>query len=135
MFGRTLTSAFWGVVADRYGRKPVIIFGTSVVYVCLILIELFTFRFPSFQYQCVYIYFRVWFEFRVVFNTLFGLSTNFWMAVITRFLLGSLNGLLGQIKVFCYTIKYRVSSVILLAYLPFMFRHMLLRFFVKNIKH
>nr|XP_025884723.1 protein ZINC INDUCED FACILITATOR 1-like [Solanum lycopersicum] len=32
MFGRTLTSAFWGVVADCYGRKPVIIFGTSIVY-------------------------------------------------------------------------------------------------------
>ncbi|KAL3349318.1 hypothetical protein AABB24_022450 [Solanum stoloniferum] len=67
MFGRSLTSAFWGVVADRYGRKPVIIFGTSIV---------------------------------VVFNTLFGLSTNFWMAVVTRFLLGSLNGLLGPIKAY-----------------------------------
>lgn len=33
MFGRALTSAFWGVVADRYGRKPVIIFGTFTVYV------------------------------------------------------------------------------------------------------
>ncbi|XP_069149139.1 protein ZINC INDUCED FACILITATOR-LIKE 1-like [Solanum lycopersicum] len=67
MFGRTLTSAFWGVVADCYGRKPVIIFGTSIV---------------------------------VVFNTLFGLSTNFWMAVVTRFLLGNLNGLLGPIKAY-----------------------------------
>ncbi|XP_060218275.1 protein ZINC INDUCED FACILITATOR-LIKE 1-like [Lycium barbarum] len=67
MFGRALTSAFWGVVADRYGRKPVIIFGTFIV---------------------------------VVFNTLFGLSINFWMAVITRFLLGSLNGLLGPIKAY-----------------------------------
>jgi len=37
--------------------------------------------------------------FRVVFNTLFGLSMNFWMAISTRFLLGSLNGLLGPIKV------------------------------------
>ncbi|XP_054795512.1 protein ZINC INDUCED FACILITATOR-LIKE 1-like isoform X1 [Prosopis cineraria] len=36
----------------------------------------------------------------VVFNTLFGLSTSFWMAVITRFLLGSLNGSLGTIKAF-----------------------------------
>ncbi|XP_054815016.1 protein ZINC INDUCED FACILITATOR 1-like isoform X2 [Prosopis cineraria] len=35
----------------------------------------------------------------VVFNTLFGLSTSFWMAVSTRFLLGSLNGSLGPIKV------------------------------------
>ncbi|KAJ0047109.1 hypothetical protein Pint_05497 [Pistacia integerrima] len=35
----------------------------------------------------------------VIFNTLFGLSIHFWMAIITRFLLGSLNGLLGPIKV------------------------------------
>ncbi|CAN1780320.1 Protein ZINC INDUCED FACILITATOR-LIKE 1 [Linum perenne] len=67
MFGRALTSVFWGLVADRYGRKPVILFGTSSV---------------------------------VVFNILFGLSTNFWMAVISRFLLGSLNGLLGPIKAY-----------------------------------
>lgn len=25
MIGRALTSVFWGVVADRYGRKPVIL--------------------------------------------------------------------------------------------------------------
>ncbi|XP_065869573.1 protein ZINC INDUCED FACILITATOR-LIKE 1 [Euphorbia lathyris] len=67
MLGRALTSVFWGLVADRYGRKPVIIFGTLSV---------------------------------VIFNTLFGLSVNFWMAVITRFLLGSLNGLLGPIKAY-----------------------------------
>ncbi|KAK3034705.1 hypothetical protein RJ639_032466, partial [Escallonia herrerae] len=67
MLGRALTSFFWGLVADRYGRKPVIIIGTSAV---------------------------------VIFNTLFGLSTNFWMAICTRFLLGSLNGLLGPIKAY-----------------------------------
>ncbi|KAK2634536.1 hypothetical protein Ddye_029328 [Dipteronia dyeriana] len=67
MLGRALTSVLWGIVADRYGRKPVIIIGTSTV---------------------------------VIFNTLFGLSVNFWMAVITRFLLGSLNGLLGPIKAY-----------------------------------
>ncbi|XP_009608804.1 protein ZINC INDUCED FACILITATOR-LIKE 1-like [Nicotiana tomentosiformis] len=67
MLGRALTSVFWGLVADRYGRKPVIIFGTFVV---------------------------------VIFNTLFGLSVNFWMAIITRFLLGSLNGLIGPIKAY-----------------------------------
>ncbi|KAI0498227.1 hypothetical protein KFK09_021468 [Dendrobium nobile] len=33
MFGRTLTSVFWGVVADRYGRKPVII--TSILAVII----------------------------------------------------------------------------------------------------
>nr|GEW45307.1 protein zinc induced facilitator-like 1-like isoform X2 [Tanacetum cinerariifolium] len=67
MVGRAITSIFWGVVADRYGRKPVIILGTSTV---------------------------------VVFNTLFGFSVNYWMAIITRFLLGFLNGLLGPIKAY-----------------------------------
>jgi len=36
----------------------------------------------------------------VIFNTLFGLSTNLWMAVSMRFLLGCLNGLLGPIKAY-----------------------------------
>ncbi|KAI7998074.1 Protein ZINC INDUCED FACILITATOR-LIKE 1 [Camellia lanceoleosa] len=67
MFGRALTSVLWGMVADRYGRKPVIMFGTISV---------------------------------VVFNTLFGLSTNFWMAVCTRFLLGSLCGILGPMRAY-----------------------------------
>ncbi|RID73364.1 hypothetical protein BRARA_B00517 [Brassica rapa] len=51
MVGRTLTSVIWGIVADRYGRKPVILIGIASV---------------------------------VIFNTLFGLSVNFWMAIITR---------------------------------------------------
>ncbi|CAH9086948.1 unnamed protein product [Cuscuta europaea] len=67
MIGRAVTSLFWGLIADRYGRKPVILFGTISV---------------------------------VIFNTLFGFSVNFWMAIITRFLLGSLNGLLGPIKAY-----------------------------------
>ncbi|PKU70126.1 protein ZINC INDUCED FACILITATOR-LIKE 1 isoform X1 [Dendrobium catenatum] len=67
MLGRALTSVFWGIIADRYGRKPVIVIG---------LIAL------------------------VIFNTLFGLSTSYWMAIVTRFLLGSLNGLLGPIKAY-----------------------------------
>ncbi|KAJ4720470.1 zinc induced facilitator-like 1 [Melia azedarach] len=67
MVGRALTSVFWGMIADRYGRKPVIIIGTTTV---------------------------------VIFNTLFGLSVNFWMALITRFLLGSLNGTLAPIKAY-----------------------------------
>ncbi|XP_061338515.1 protein ZINC INDUCED FACILITATOR-LIKE 1-like isoform X2 [Gastrolobium bilobum] len=67
MLGRSLTSIFWGIVADRYGRKPVIIIGVISV---------------------------------VIFNTLFGLSTSFWMAVITRFFLGCLNGVLGPVKAY-----------------------------------
>jgi len=31
MLGRCLTSVLWGVVADRYGRKPVIVIGVVVV--------------------------------------------------------------------------------------------------------
>ncbi|KAK9067477.1 hypothetical protein SSX86_014807 [Deinandra increscens subsp. villosa] len=67
MIGRALTSVLWGVFADRYGRKPVILLGTSTV---------------------------------VIFNTLFGFSVNYWMAIITRFLLGFLNGLLGVIRAY-----------------------------------
>ncbi|KAK9265536.1 hypothetical protein L1049_001719 [Liquidambar formosana] len=67
MFGRALTSVLWGMVADRYGRKPVIMMGTIMV---------------------------------AIFNTLFGLSTNFWMAVTTRFLLGSLCGVLGPMRAY-----------------------------------
>ena len=37
--------------------------------------------------------------FRIVFNTLFGLSTTYWMAIVTRGLLGLLCGILGPIKV------------------------------------
>ncbi|XP_051147281.1 protein ZINC INDUCED FACILITATOR-LIKE 1-like isoform X2 [Andrographis paniculata] len=67
MLGRALTSVIWGAIADRYGRKLVIIVGCAAV---------------------------------VVFNTLFGLSVNFWMALVSRFLLGCLNGLLGPIKAY-----------------------------------
>ncbi|KAK9912332.1 hypothetical protein M0R45_036200 [Rubus argutus] len=67
MLGRALTSVFWGIMADRYGRKPVIIIGIIAV---------------------------------IIFNTLFGLSVNYWMAITTRFLLGCLNGLLGPMKAY-----------------------------------
>ncbi|RVW44984.1 Protein zinc induced facilitator-like 1 [Vitis vinifera] len=67
MFGRALTSILWGMVADRYGRKPVILVGTASV---------------------------------VIFNTLFGLSLNYWMAISSRFLLGSMSTLLGPIMAY-----------------------------------
>ncbi|RWR75914.1 protein ZINC INDUCED FACILITATOR-LIKE 1-like protein [Cinnamomum micranthum f. kanehirae] len=79
MLGRTLTAIFWGMVADRYGRKPVIILGTTSVLVLLNIL-----------------FAKAW----VLFNTLFGLSTNFWMAISMRFLLGCFNGLLGPIKAY-----------------------------------
>jgi len=31
MLGRCLTSVLWGIVADRYGRKPVIVMGIIAV--------------------------------------------------------------------------------------------------------
>ncbi|MED6160325.1 hypothetical protein PIB30_050454 [Stylosanthes scabra] len=67
MFGRALTSLLWGIIADRFGRKPVVITGIIAI---------------------------------VIFNTLFGLSTSFWMAVVARFFLGALNGLLGPMKAY-----------------------------------
>ncbi|CAM0874387.1 unnamed protein product [Alopecurus aequalis] len=67
MLGRALTSTAWGMVADRIGRKPVIVFGIFSTF---------------------------------LFNLLFGLSVHYWMAISTRFLLGSLNGLLGPIRAY-----------------------------------
>ncbi|XP_073044231.1 protein ZINC INDUCED FACILITATOR 1-like isoform X1 [Primulina eburnea] len=67
MLGRALTSLLWGLVADKYGRKPIILFGTIIV---------------------------------VILNTLFGLSVNFWMAISTRFILGSLCGILGPMRAY-----------------------------------
>ncbi|XP_022726147.1 protein ZINC INDUCED FACILITATOR 1-like isoform X4 [Durio zibethinus] len=74
MFGRALTSILWGMIADRYGRKPVIVFGTFSV---------------------------------VTFNTLFGLSTNFWVAISARFLLGSLCGILGPMRAYASEVCHK----------------------------
>uniref|UniRef100_M8BE41 Putative membrane protein n=1 Tax=Aegilops tauschii TaxID=37682 RepID=M8BE41_AEGTA len=67
MLGRTLTSTAWGMVADRIGRKPVIVLGIFSV---------------------------------ILFSALFGLSVHYWMAISTRFLLGSLNGIIGPIRAY-----------------------------------
>ncbi|KAG7564345.1 Major facilitator superfamily domain [Arabidopsis suecica] len=67
MIGRALTSIFWGKLADRYGRKPIILIGTFSV---------------------------------IIFNTLFGLSTSFWLAISVRFFLGCFNCLLGVIRAY-----------------------------------
>ncbi|XP_057851931.2 protein ZINC INDUCED FACILITATOR-LIKE 1-like [Cryptomeria japonica] len=72
MVGRFLFSVVWGVAADRYGRKPVIIIGAISI---------------------------------IVLNTLFGLSVNYWMAISTRFLLGSFNGLIGTIKAYAIEVS------------------------------
>ncbi|KAH7284010.1 hypothetical protein KP509_34G035500 [Ceratopteris richardii] len=67
MVGGFITAAPWGWIADKYGRKPVIMSGTASIF---------------------------------VFNTLFGFSTNFWMALVTRFLIGFFNGMLGPIRAY-----------------------------------
>ncbi|XP_047091420.1 protein ZINC INDUCED FACILITATOR-LIKE 1-like isoform X1 [Lolium rigidum] len=67
MLGRALTSTAWGMVADRIGRKPVIVFGIFSAF---------------------------------LFNLLFGLSVRYWMAISTRFLIGSMNGLIGPIRAY-----------------------------------
>ncbi|CAL9762534.1 unnamed protein product [Musa acuminata subsp. burmannicoides] len=67
MLGRASTSILWGMVADRYGRRPVIMISLLAV---------------------------------IVFNTLFGLSTRYWMAIMTRSFLGFLSGLLGPIQAY-----------------------------------
>ncbi|KAF5177895.1 Zinc induced facilitator-like [Thalictrum thalictroides] len=84
MFGRALTSIFWGVIADRYGRKPVILICTVSV---------------------------------VLFNTLFGLSTSFWMAVVIRFLLGCMNGLLGPMQAYASEVSREEHQALALSLL------------------
>lgn len=74
MVGRTLTAVLWGIVADRYGRKPVMIFSTLSV---------------------------------VIFNTMFGLSTNYWMALTSRFLLGAFCGTLGPMRAYATEVSRR----------------------------
>ncbi|GAB2234147.1 hypothetical protein Drorol1_Dr00003384 [Drosera rotundifolia] len=67
MVGRALTSIPWGMAADRYGRRPIILIGTLSV---------------------------------AILNMLFGLSSNFWMALSVRFFLGCFNSLLGSIRAY-----------------------------------
>ncbi|KAK9664491.1 hypothetical protein RND81_14G046200 [Saponaria officinalis] len=74
MIGRFMTALLWGMVADRYGRKFVMIVSTLAV---------------------------------VIFNTLFGLSTSYWMALATRFLLGAFCGVLGPMRAYACEVSRR----------------------------
>uniref|UniRef100_A0ACD5W0F4 Uncharacterized protein n=1 Tax=Avena sativa TaxID=4498 RepID=A0ACD5W0F4_AVESA len=67
MIGRALTSTVWGIVADKHGRKPVLVITLIAV---------------------------------IFLNTLFGLSSSYWMALVTRGSLGLLSGMLGPIKAY-----------------------------------
>ncbi|XP_027340495.1 protein ZINC INDUCED FACILITATOR-LIKE 1-like [Abrus precatorius] len=81
MLGRCLTSILWGVIADRYGRKPVVIISIIAI---------------------------------VIFNTLFGLSSSFWMAVITRFILGCFGASMGTMRAYAAEIfreEYQVLGL------------------------
>jgi MFS family permease len=107
MVGRGFSSIFWGVIADRVGRKPVITFSILSVYVRIY--HCTTDRHSEHvRRQIIYlsIYQKlIWISItdalycRVVFSALFGLSTTYWMAIATRLVLGALNGLLAPIKV------------------------------------
>lgn len=74
MVGRTLTAVLWGIVADRYGRKPVMILSTLAV---------------------------------VIFNTMFGLSSSYWMALSARLLLGAFCGTLGPMRAYATEVSRR----------------------------
>ena len=56
---------------------------------------------------------------RVIFNTLFGFSSNFWVAVISRFLLGICNGILGTVRV-CSEITMLCQHLSTFQYLKFL---------------
>ncbi|XP_068461670.1 uncharacterized protein [Phaseolus vulgaris] len=88
---RCLTSLLWGAIVDRIGRKPVILAGIILVQVYMSMNCMLSFE-DSHNYQCLL-------HFSVIFNTLFGLSKSFWMAILTRFLLGCFNGFLGPVRV------------------------------------
>ncbi|KAK9725887.1 hypothetical protein RND81_05G175600 [Saponaria officinalis] len=79
LFGRFLTAVHWGIIADRYGRKPVIIISVMAV---------------------------------VVFNTTFGLSTHYWMALTSRFLLGAVCGVMGPIRAYITEVSRREHQAI-----------------------
>jgi MFS family permease len=42
MFARVFTSVGWGIFADRYGRKPVLLIGCFFMYTFLCLFLLLT---------------------------------------------------------------------------------------------
>jgi len=55
----------------------------------------------------------------IIFHTMFGVSTTFWMALLSRFLLGSCNGMIGTIKAYAFEIcneRQQATSVSLVSF-------------------
>ena len=65
MIGRLFSSIPFGLLADRVGRKPVLLIGCMSITIC---------------------------------SLIFGVSTNFWMAILSRFILGVFNPIVGISK-------------------------------------
>ncbi|XP_057520270.1 protein ZINC INDUCED FACILITATOR-LIKE 1-like [Amaranthus tricolor] len=82
MVGRVFTSVIWGMLADRYGRRPVMIFSTSAI---------------------------------VLFNIMFGLSANYWMALTSRMLLGAFCGAIGPMRAYATEVTRREHQALALS--------------------
>ncbi|KAI5078816.1 hypothetical protein GOP47_0006487 [Adiantum capillus-veneris] len=67
LLGRFMGSTGWGIVADRYGHKPVMYIGSSSTFIFMIL---------------------------------FGFSTNYWIALVLRFLTGLANGMTATMRAY-----------------------------------
>ncbi|MCO5596035.1 hypothetical protein L7F22_050091 [Adiantum nelumboides] len=67
LLGRFMSSTVWGIVADRYGHKPVMYIGTASTF---------------------------------IFMTVFGFSTNYWIAILSRFLTGLANGMTATMRAY-----------------------------------
>ncbi|RZC47709.1 hypothetical protein C5167_040654 [Papaver somniferum] len=83
MLGRGLTAVLWGALADRYGRKPIILFCCTTM---------------------------------IIFTTLFGLSTNFWMAVSMRLLLGAFSGIFGPVQAYATEVCRKEHQTLALSF-------------------
>lgn len=69
-----LTAIGWGALSDRYGRKPVVLFGLGGVAIS---------------------------------SLIFGLATEYWVALLARFIGGALNGNVAVRQAFyhfCYLV-------------------------------
>lgn len=103
MLGRGLTSVVLGLIADRNGGKPVIVFGIVSAWVLrvslFIIVKLNSNRELDSPWLSIDMIFGLLHVHKFVSNTLFGLTMHYSMALTARFLLCALNGLLGPVRV------------------------------------